>query len=118
MSITSLTNEALKQMLAETPNLQLVDVRMLEEYLYLGHIPQARLIPLHELPHQFRTLDASQPVAVTCQHGIRSLDACHFLQAQGFTQVYNLTYGMAEWDEPVERDITALQNLMQTKGDA
>jgi rhodanese-related sulfurtransferase len=118
MSITELTNEELKQMMAENSNLQIVDVRRLEEYLYLGHMPEARLIPLHELPHQFRTLDPELHTVLLCQAGVRSTDAGHFLMAQGFKHVYNLTYGMACWDEPVNRDIEALKELMQSQGDA
>lgn len=113
MSITEITPETLCRMLQEQPDLQIVDVRTPEEFYYLGHLPQARLIPLYELPFAFRTLDASQPVVVVCQHGIRSTDACYFLKAQGFDKLYNLAEGMAAWEGPVQRDVSKLEAMIQ-----
>ena len=119
MTITNIEPQELKSMLENQPGLQLVDVRTPEEYLYLGHIPEARLMPLHELPYQFRNLDPAAPVVVTCQHGVRSVDACYFLQAQGFQNLYNLMEGMSSWGYPVERDVSLLENMIhpQPKGE-
>ncbi len=113
MPITHINPDQLKCMLAENPKLQLIDVRTPEEYEYLGHIPQARLIPLHELPYAFRVLNPDDDVAVTCQHGVRSMDACFFLQAQGFDKLYNLQEGMSTWDGEIERDISNFEKAFQ-----
>lgn len=105
MPITPITPEILMQMLADNPRLQVVDVRTPEEYFALGHLPQAKLIPLYELPYQYRVLNAHEAVVVTCQHGVRSVDACFFLQAQGFDKLYNLVEGMCTWTGPLVREI-------------
>lgn len=119
MPITHITPDELKQMLRDTPTLQLIDVRTPEEFAYLGHIRQAQLIPLSELPYAFRALDPTAAVVVTCQHGIRSLDACYFLQAQGFDTLFNLQDGMSVWTDPLEREIFPSQAFMppSTQGD-
>jgi rhodanese-related sulfurtransferase len=89
-----------------------VDVRTPEEFEYLGHIPQAKLIPLYELPYAFRMLDPEKEIAITCQHGVRSLDACYFLQSQGFEKLYNLQEGMSTWTGEVVRDVTGMNRLV------
>lgn len=100
MPITHINPQQLVELLENTPELQLIDVRTPEEYVGLGHITQAQLIPLHELPYAFRMLNVEQPVAITCEHGVRSLDASYFLQAQGFETIYNLQEGMSSWQGP------------------
>ncbi len=103
MTIVHITPETLKDLLHSNPTLQVLDVRTPEEFQYLGHLPEATLIPFHELPYAFRILNREEPVVLICQHGVRSLDACYFLEAQGFDHLYNLEAGMAAWDGPVER---------------
>lgn len=58
------------------------------------HLPQARNIPLTTLPEVMDELAKEQPHYVICQHGIRSEQACDFLQRQGFN-VINVSDGMA-----------------------
>ncbi len=119
MPITDISPQELEQMLQDQPDLQLIDVRTPQEFYYLGHIAQARLIPIYELPYAFRVLDTTTDVVITCQHGIRSVDACHFLQSQGFDRIYNLQEGMASWEGPVEKDLSAVEQLLhpQEEGD-
>lgn len=100
MSVTSLTNQQLQTMMAQEPNLLLLDVRTPQEFYGLGHIPGALLLPIQELPEQMATLNASQPTVVICEHGVRSWNASHFLAHHGFQAIFNLTAGMAEWDGP------------------
>lgn len=101
MAITSLSAPELTQLLVDTPDCQILDVRNPDEHAAFGVLQNAKLIPLHELPYAFRTLDATLPVVVVCQHGVRSLDASYFLNAQGFTTVYNLDGGMVTWTGPL-----------------
>jgi rhodanese-related sulfurtransferase len=100
MSVTPLTNQQLQTLMAQEPGLLLLDVRTPQEFYGLGHIPGARLLPIHELPEQMATLDASQSTVVICEHGVRSFNASYFLAQHGFQSVFNLTAGMAEWDGP------------------
>jgi rhodanese-related sulfurtransferase len=98
MGVTNLTNAELQKLLAETPDVLLLDVRTPEEYTLLGHIPGARLLPIYDLLGHIDSLDPAQKTVVICEHGIRSYDAGHYLARNGFQQVYQLTAGMAEWN--------------------
>ncbi len=105
MPITQLNAQELQDRLAAEPDCQVIDVRTPEEYLYLGHIASAHLLPLHELPYRFQDqIDPNKDSIIVCQHGVRSMDACAFLQAKGYERLFNLDYGMASWDGPIERD--------------
>jgi rhodanese-related sulfurtransferase len=96
--IQQLDNAALEKLVAETPDLQLIDVRTPAEFFSLGHLTNAQLMPIQTFIDTWSQLDASKPVALVCQHGVRSMAAATWLQDQGFSQIYNLTHGMAEWD--------------------
>ena len=98
MSIVNLSNADLQALLEKEPDTLLLDVRTPEEYFGLGHIPQARLLPIYELPGQIAALDPQQKTVVICEHGIRSHDAARYLVAHQFTQVSQLEAGMAEWN--------------------
>ena len=105
MPITQLNAHEVQERLAAEPDLQVIDVRTPEEYLYLGHIACAQLLPLHELPYRFsEQIDPNKDSVIVCQHGVRSMDACHFLQTKGYERLFNLDYGMASWEGPIERD--------------
>ncbi len=76
-----------------------IDVRSLEEFTTLGHIPGARLLPVHLVAAAPAILDdADAPVVVCCEHAIRSRVAARLLAQAGFTQVYELAGGMALWN--------------------
>lgn len=98
MSLTNINNDTLKTMLENNPRIQVVDVRTEQEFKTLGHIPKAISIPIHELPYAYRMLEDTEPVVLVCEHGVRSVDAYYFLQAQGYTDLFNLEQGMADWD--------------------
>jgi rhodanese-related sulfurtransferase len=100
MTVTPLTNEQLQQLMIQEPDLLLLDVRTPEEYLGLGHIPGARLLPIHQLPEQMAALNPEQKTVVICEHGVRSFNASQFLAHHGFSALWNLTAGMAEWNGP------------------
>lgn len=102
MTVVNLDNQALQQLLLDEPGVQLLDVRTPQEYYLLGHIPQARLLPIYQLPDEVPSLDANLKTVLVCEHGIRSMDASYYLLNNGFNQVYNLTSGMAEWNGPRE----------------
>ena len=81
----------------------LVDVRQPDEYEQF-HVPQARLIPLMELPDRLDEVPADTTVYVICAVGARSARAVQFLNAQGYDTV-NVTGGSRAWLEagrPVE----------------
>lgn len=77
---------------------QILDVRDPEEYNgILGHIEDARLIPLNLLRDQLRNLAKDRPVIAVCRSGGRSSRAVAILEDAGFKQAANLAGGMINW---------------------
>ncbi len=71
---------------------QLIDVRTVEEY-ERGHAAGfAQNIPLNGLREHLAEIDASRPVYVMCQAGLRSYIACRILTQHGF-YCYNFAGG-------------------------
>jgi rhodanese-related sulfurtransferase len=80
-----------------------LDVRTPEEFVGLGHIPGALLLPVDLLPSGLATLPRDgKPLLVCCEHGIRSLHAARVLARAGFPDVLNLAGGMCRWTGPRE----------------
>jgi len=91
----------------------ILDVRTLEEYIFVGHAPMARNIPVKFL-NQKQTIEKMRPVMeinpdfvsivkkdykvtdtilIMCRSGGRSAAAVNFLAEAGFTDVYNIIDG-------------------------
>lgn len=89
--------------------LQVIDVRAPDEYEGpLGHIANARLIPLDRLGERADEIDHARPVVTVCRAGGRSAQATVILHKAGFTEVANLAGGMLRWraeGHPVIGDI-------------
>jgi rhodanese-related sulfurtransferase len=75
---------------------RIIDVRQLSE-IAAGTVPGAEPLPLHLLPMRLHELPKDEPIVFVCRSGARSANACAFLQAQGFDNVYNLRGGMIAW---------------------
>lgn len=93
-----ITCEQLTMLLAQTPDLQLLDVRQPMEHEQ-AHIPQSQLIPLDLLPQQLHSLDKTKPMVVYCRSDYRSQQALALLKAHQFDQVKYLQGGMIAWLE-------------------
>ncbi len=77
---------------------QLVDVREAEEFDdALGHLRDARLIPMSELAAAMGSLDPNRPVVTVCRSGTRSAQASQMLLKAGHKKVANLNGGMLRW---------------------
>lgn len=79
-------------LIAEDPNLQLVDVREVEEHAIDnmgGHN-----IPLSVFEDNLHLLDPGNAVALYCASGMRSSKSANILLQKGFIKVYNLAKGM------------------------
>lgn len=65
-----------------------------------GHIVDAINIPLAKLHERITELEKSKetPLIVVCQMGHHSGEAVKILQAKGFTTVFKMFGGMAEWN--------------------
>lgn len=85
-----------KEAMAMTPGLQVIDVRTSAEYKD-GHIAGAKLIPLQELGSRLSEIDKSRPAILVCRSGQRSAQAYKLLAAQGFEKLQHLEGGMNGW---------------------
>lgn len=95
-----LTATDLKARLDAAP-LTVLDVRT-EEELAIAAIPGVRHIPMQELPARFGELNAAEPIAVLCHHGVRSEMAGRFLERNGFAEVYSVGGGIDAWSADVD----------------
>jgi adenylyltransferase/sulfurtransferase len=84
--------------------LVLVDVREPHE-LEISHLPDARLIPLGELPTRMAELDASAQIVLFCRTGSRSGRALEMLRAAGYTQARHLAGGINAWAREVDQSL-------------
>ncbi|MEO0576690.1 MAG: rhodanese-like domain-containing protein [Pseudomonadota bacterium] len=62
-------------------------------------------IPLGELPARLAELPENETLALLCHSGVRSTHAMQFLNANGFTDVYNITGGIDRWSVDVDSQI-------------
>lgn len=106
MTFRDLDPQAAHDELQRDPELRILDVRTAEEHQF-HRLPNAVLIPVQDLQLRIRELDADARWLVHCEHGVRSLHACEFLQQKGFSDLANLRGGLAHWAGcglPVLRD--------------
>ena len=82
----------------------LVDVREPHEY-QICNIPQARLIPLGQLPKRLNELNPSDSIVVHCKSGMRSAKAQDLLKQSGFSNVLNMKGGILAWSDKVDPSV-------------
>jgi len=84
----------------------IVDVRQPEEYA-ARHLPGAILAPHDDIERFLGDLPRDKDLFVTCEQGVRSLYACEYLEAAGFTRLFNVVPGMSTWRGAVEKGLPA-----------
>ena len=82
--------------MVESGEVQVLDVRFDHEYRH-HRIPGAMLLSLPALADRYRELDPEKPLLVVCEHGMRSFQACSFLNSLGFKKLYNMLGGMSAY---------------------
>lgn len=96
-SLVQITVEEFAHRLAESPDLQLVDVREPAE-LELAQLEGFKNLPLSQFAEwsgQIHTrLDPEKETLVLCHHGMRSAQMCQWLSTQGFMDVKNIEGGI------------------------
>jgi len=97
-TVPQISVHELHNLLDQSPDLQVVDVRRPGEYRS-GHVPQALTAPLSKLPEQVPLLglDPQKRTAVICAGGYRSSAATSVLEQQGFVDLLNVSGGTSAW---------------------
>ncbi len=95
-----ISTKELQKMIAEKQNLNIIDVREVEEVAN-GKIPSTIPIPLGLLEFRMHELDKSKEYIMVCRSGGRSARATSFLEEQGF-HVTNMAGGMLAWEGETE----------------
>jgi rhodanese-related sulfurtransferase len=85
-----------KKLIETTVDLQLIDVRSVEEYQQ-GALPGSKLIPFWEIMKGDYYLRKDKPILLVCAVGGRSLAAGQYLSMKGHQEVYNLSGGLSAW---------------------
>jgi sulfur-carrier protein adenylyltransferase/sulfurtransferase len=93
-----------KRKLDQGDKFLLIDVREPHEYK-ICNIPQAKLIPLGEVPKRYAELDPEADIVVHCKMGGRSAKAAEFLRANGFKHVRNMVGGILAWSDKVDKSV-------------
>lgn len=88
-------NEA-KTMLDTDLHLVVLDVRTPAEYS-LGHLRNAKLIPLDKLVERQEELSKSDTILVYCRLSVRSRRASQILASNNFLRVHNMLGGITAW---------------------
>jgi rhodanese-related sulfurtransferase len=74
----------------------MLDVRETDEWVS-GHIPDATLIQLSQLPSRLDEVPRDQPIVVVCRSGNRSAHGRDILRQAGFGDVTSMAGGMNDW---------------------
>jgi sulfur-carrier protein adenylyltransferase/sulfurtransferase len=82
----------------------LIDVREPHEY-QICNIPQAKLIPLGDLPKRVNELNSADEIIAHCKSGMRSAKAVDFLKQAGFKKVRNMKGGILAWSDKVDPSV-------------
>ncbi|MFG6119222.1 rhodanese-like domain-containing protein [Thalassobacillus sp. B23F22_16] len=98
--MNSLTAEQVKEKMEQGEQLNIVDVREVDE-VSQGKIPGAVNIPLHLLEFRKDELDKNKNHIMVCRSGGRSGQATQFLDQYGY-DVTNMEGGMMSWTGKVE----------------
>lgn len=93
----------LKGLIADRPDLLLLDVRTDKEW-DAGHIPGAALLDFLEDDFEALAfaLPKDRPIAIYCAAGGRSEDAMKKMARAGFAELYNLRGGFYGWEDAGE----------------
>lgn len=98
--IQEITVQELKQMQDNATDFQLIDVREPEEYKQanLGGM----LIPLSKIMEHIGKIHRNKKVIIHCKSGARSLQTIQVLQANGFSNLYNLKGGIIAYANEID----------------
>jgi rhodanese-related sulfurtransferase len=80
---------------------KLLDIREQAEYA-IAHLPSAVLATQQVVDELLQAGDRGEEIICVCHHGIRSLNAAHFLRQQGFTNARSMKGGLDAWSLQID----------------
>jgi rhodanese-related sulfurtransferase len=95
--------QELQEKMESGEDFQLVDVR--EDFEYEMSNLGGVLIPLGGILIETGKIEKDKPVVVMCRSGKRSAVAISQLEAQGFTNLYNLQGGILAWAQEIDPEM-------------
>lgn len=102
-----ITPEAVRERLDAGEPLHLIDVREPQEHS-IARIAGSELIPLRTIPAALGKMQADAKQAtliVFCHHGVRSLNAVHWLREQGVEACQSMAGGIDAWSLTVDPSV-------------
>jgi len=103
-NIKEIDSLTLKNKLTQDEQLVLIDVREQTE-IEICKIKEAIHIPMGEIPNNIDKIDNQNTIIVMCKSGGRSAHVCHYLNKQGYPNVYNLKGGIIEWALTIDKSM-------------
>lgn len=99
----NINGNKLDSIIKNNKNVLILDVRTPSEFKY-GHISRAKNIPINELGYKINTISSykDEEVIVYCASGMRSSTASKILSKNGFSKIYNLSRGMASYNNKLK----------------
>lgn len=91
----------------ETPPVLWIDCREQDEHA-ICHVEGATLVPLSNFVtamEQAVPEDKNIPMIVYCHHGMRSLQATHFLRQKGHSNVWSMAGGIDLWAQEIDSKV-------------
>lgn len=85
-----------KALMASNRNILLLDVRTPQEFSQ-GRLPGAVLLPIGDLERRIGEVPRNKSIVVYCTVGSRSKSAAKLLVQKGYTDVYNISFGLLDW---------------------
>ena len=99
----SITVQELQKLMNNNEQIALVDVREKSERA-MASINGSIHVPMMSIPYQLDLFNKDEPVYIFCHSGVRSAQACLYLEQQGFNSV-NIIGGIHAWSLEVDPDV-------------
>jgi len=99
----SITVQELHKLMNNNEQITLVDVREKNERV-MASIKGAIHVPMMAIPYQLEIFNKDEPIYLLCHSGVRSAQACLYLEQQGFDSV-NIIGGIHAWSTKVDSSV-------------
>ena len=99
----SITVQELHRLMKNNEQITLVDVRESGERA-MASIKGSIHVPMMAIPYKLEIFNKNEPVYLFCHSGVRSAQACLYLEQQGFNSI-NIIGGINSWSLEVDSGV-------------